>query len=44
MLAAVGAPVVELTRVSIGPLQLSSLSLRPGQWTSVNPQLFIDAQ
>lgn len=44
MLAAVGAPVVELTRVSIGPLQLSSLSLRPGQWTSVNPRLFIDAQ
>ncbi len=40
MLAAVGAPVEKLTRVAIGPLQLSSLSLRPGEWISVNPKLF----
>ena len=43
MLAAVGAPVAELTRVAIGSLQLASLSLLPGQWAPVNPQLFIDA-
>ncbi len=43
MLAAVGSPVAELTRIAIGSLQLASLSLLPGEWTPVNPQLFTDA-
>lgn len=43
MLAAVGAPVMDLTRVAIGSLQLASLSLNPGEWIPINPQLFTDA-
>lgn len=37
MLAAVGAPVVSLCRISIGPLNLDSLHLEPGEWMPVNP-------
>jgi 16S rRNA pseudouridine516 synthase len=40
MLAAVGAPVTELTRVAIGPLQLASLNLAPGEWTAIDPAVF----
>lgn len=40
MLAAVGAPVVELQRVAIGPLRLDALQLAPGEWAAVSPSLF----
>lgn len=40
MLAAVGAPVVSLTRTSIGPLRLAELNLAPGEWTEIDPALF----
>lgn len=40
MLAAVGAPVVELQRVEIGPLRLAALNLAPGEWVEVQPSLF----
>ncbi len=40
MLAAVGAPVTELRRVAIGPLQLASLNLAPGEWTAIDPAVF----
>ena len=36
MLAAVGAPVRDLQRVSIGSLSLAALKLRPGEWVSVD--------
>lgn len=41
MLAAVGAPVKSLKRVSIGPLSLDALGLAPGEWTEFNPALFV---
>ena len=37
MLAAVGAPVLSLCRVSIGSLHLDSLNLKPGEWTPIRP-------
>ncbi len=37
MLGAVGAPVVSLTRLSIGRLNLSTLNLEPGEWVAINP-------
>lgn len=40
MLAAVGAPVVSLTRVAIGPLQLADLQLAPGEWVEIDPAIF----
>lgn len=40
MLAAVGAPVLTLCRVSIGPLSLESLGLEPGEWAPVDPKFF----
>lgn len=41
MLAAVGAPVLRLERVSIGPLRLEELSLQPGEWVAVNPDTLL---
>lgn len=41
MLAAVGAPVVELSRIAIGPLQLQDLQLAPGEWVEIDPGLFV---
>lgn len=41
MLAAVGAPVVELQRVAIGSLLLAELKLAPGEWVPVAPSLLI---
>ncbi len=43
MLAAVGAPVLELSRISIGSLSLRSLSLPEGQWTPIDPTCFLHA-
>lgn len=40
MLAAVGAPVVTLTRIAIGPLRLAELNLVPGEWVEIDPALF----
>lgn len=40
MLAAVGAPVETLKRISIGPLELQNLQLEPGDWTPIDPALF----
>lgn len=40
MLAAVGAPVVVLTRTAIGPLRLADLNLAPGEWAEIDPALF----
>lgn len=40
MLAAVGAPVVSLTRIAIGSLRLENLSLEPGEWVEIDPGLF----
>ena len=40
MLAAVGAPVVRLTRTAIGPLQLADLQLEPGEWAAIDPAIF----
>ena len=40
MLAAVGAPVTKLHRISIGPLSLEDLGLAPGEWAPVDPKLF----
>lgn len=40
MLAAVGAPVVELERVEIGPLKLADLNLEPGEWVEIDPAVF----
>ena len=40
MLAAVGAPVVELTRIAIGPLTLEELHLAPGEWVAIDPSIF----
>ncbi len=37
MLAAVGAPVLSLCRVSIGSLHLDSLNLKPGEWAPIRP-------
>lgn len=39
MLAAVGAPVVELQRIAMGALRLEALHLAPGDWTPVDPSL-----
>lgn len=40
MMAAVGAPVLVLTRVAIGPLRLADLNLAPGEWCAIDPALF----
>lgn len=40
MLAAVGAPVVSLCRVEIGPMKLAELNLKPGEWVEFDPALF----
>ena len=40
MLAAVGAPVVKLERVEIGPLRLVDLGIEPGEWVEIDPSLF----
>ena len=40
MLAAVGAPVVKLHRISIGPLKLEDLQLAPGEWAEIDPAMF----
>ena len=40
MLAAVGAPVLTLHRLTIGPLSLEELQLAPGEWAPVDPTLF----
>ena len=39
MLAAVGAPVASLRRVSIGRLKLEDLNLEPGAWTPIRPDM-----
>lgn len=39
MLAAVGAPVASLRRVSIGRLKLEDLNLEPGDWTPIRPDM-----
>lgn len=41
MLAAVGAPVQTLCRVEIGPMKLSDLNLKPGEWVAFDPNLFM---
>ena len=40
MLAAVGAPVLALQRVEIGPLRLADLNLQPGEWRAFDPVVF----
>lgn len=40
MLAAVGAPVVTLERIEIGPLKLADLNLEPGEWVEIDPAIF----
>ena len=40
MLAAVGAPVVTLERIAIGPLKLADLNLEPGEWVEIDPSIF----
>ncbi len=40
MLAAVGAPVSRLHRLSVGPLRLEDLNLQPGEWAPIDPALF----
>lgn len=40
MLAAVGAPVVVLSRIAMGPLRLQDLQLAPGEWVEIDPGLF----
>ncbi len=40
MLAAVGAPVIRLERVEIGPLRLADLALQPGEWKEIDSRLF----
>lgn len=40
MLAAVGAPVVTLERIEIGPLKLAELGLEPGEWVEIDPAIF----
>ncbi|MBR5889599.1 MAG: rRNA pseudouridine synthase [Akkermansia sp.] len=40
MLAAVGAPVVTLERIEIGPLKLADLNLEPGEWVEIDPSIF----
>ena len=40
MLAAVGAPVLTLHRLTIGPLSLEELQLAPGEWAPIDPTLF----
>lgn len=37
MLAAVGAPVTELSRTAIGRLTLDDLELAPGEWKAIDP-------
>ncbi len=37
MLAAVGAPVISLKRLSIGRLTLEELNLPPGEWIAIDP-------
>lgn len=39
MLAAVGAPVASLCRISIGSLHLDALNLEPGEWTPIRPDM-----
>ena len=40
MLAAVGAPVVTLSRIAIGALRLEELNLAPGEWVEIAPAIF----
>ncbi len=40
MLAAVGAPVMELHRESIGALHLADLGLAAGEWVAIDPSIF----
>lgn len=40
MLAAVGAPVLTLQRIEIGPLKLADLHLEPGEWVAIDPAIF----
>lgn len=40
MLAAVGAPVVTLSRIAIGALRLEELNLAPGEWVAIDPAIF----
>lgn len=44
MMAAVGAPVVELERVAIGPLKLADLGLAAGEWAAVDPARLLSPQ
>lgn len=39
MLAAVGAPVLTLERIAIGPLQLAALNLPAGEWVEIDPKI-----
>lgn len=39
MLAAVGAPVASLCRISIGSLRLEDLHLEPGEWAPIRPDM-----
>lgn len=40
MLAAIGAPVTALCRTAIGPLELRSLNINPGEWVEIDPAVF----
>lgn len=40
MMAAVGAPVISLTRTAIGSLKLADLNLAPGEWAEIDPGMF----
>ncbi len=40
MLAAVGAPVLTLHRLAVGPLRLEDLGLQPGSWAPFDPSVF----
>lgn len=37
MTAAVGLPTLRLIRIGIGPIQISTYPLSPGEWTEINP-------
>lgn len=40
MLASVGAPVITLSRIAIGPMRLEDLHLQPGEWAAFDPSIF----
>lgn len=40
MMAAVGAPVISLTRTAICSLKLADLNLAPGEWAEIDPGMF----